>query len=105
LVGLAFALDAIEILVPFRRQQHDGLEAPAGARTAESPRGVLDRLSGRVLMAHSRSPFAKQRTPSRRIVTAFRSILFHFNTIAAHVQIVSETRRYHGIGLTPPPEQ
>src|SRR5262249_49045665 len=58
LVGLAFALDAVENLVPFRRQQLDHLKASARLRPAERPRGVLDRLSDRVLVTcHSRFPF------------------------------------------------
>src|SRR6266852_3721608 len=60
LVRLAVALDAVEKLVPFRRQQFDDLKASAGLGSAERPRGVLDRLSDRVLVTrHSRSPFRK----------------------------------------------
>src|SRR5712692_4504352 len=60
LVRLAVALDPVEKLVPFRRQQFDDLKASAGLGSAERPRGVLDRLSDRVIVTrHSRSPFRK----------------------------------------------
>src|ERR1043166_370398 len=102
LVGLAFALDPVEILVSFGRQQLDDLEASARARSAVGPRGVRHRLADRVLVTrHRRSPFHRntqyRRSPCRRHLSG---ILFHINTIAGIAPIVSEGWRYHGIGLT-----
>src|SRR4029077_10586531 len=91
LVGLAFALDPVEILVPFRWQQLDHLEAPARARSAVRPCSVLHRLADRVLVTHSRSPFASnQAAPPKSPRRRSRRILFHINTITGIAPIVSE---------------